>query len=240
MIRQDSFAPLEWYHLYSRGIDKRIVFGNQGDFERFLKLLYLGNDTKEINLELLKKIPYRDIFTLPRTPIVAMGAHCLMDNHPHLLVQEKIEGGITKFMRKIGTAYTMYFNTKYSRIGNLMVKPFRSKHISEDGYFHRVAQYIHLNPAEIFEPGWKQGIVNNPAQLEKKLLEYKYSSLPDYFGKEKRPEHTILDAEAFGLIKENLPPLAHVLKEAQLYYQEIESSLAVKPRGRPKKVSPFN
>ena len=106
-IRRVPFVPGEWYHLYSRGIDKRTVFDDKKDFERFLKLLYLGNDVQDVNIELLKDVPYQEIFTLPRTPLIAIRAYCLMNNHPHLLVQEKTEGGITKFMRKIGTAYTM-------------------------------------------------------------------------------------------------------------------------------------
>jgi len=232
-IRRIPFVPGEWYHLYSRGIDKRTVFDDKKDFERFLKLLYLGNDVQDVNIELLKDVPYQEIFTLPRTPLIAVGAYCLMNNHPHLLVQEKTEGGITKFMRKIGTAYTMYFNMKYDRIGNLMVKPFRSKHVSEDYYFRKVAQYIHLNPAEIFESRWKEGVVSNPTQLEQKLLEYPYSSLPDYFGTETRPERTILDLEAFDLIGHSLLPLTEILNEAISYYQEVDSSFAAKPRGRP-------
>lgn len=234
-FRRVPFVQGEWYHLFSRGIDQRTIFENSGDFKRFLKLLYLGNDHKEVNLELLKNIPYTEIFSLPRNkPLVAVGGYCLMGNHPHLLVQEKTDGGITKFMHKIGTAYTSYFNKKYDRIGNLMVKPFRSKHISDDRYLKRVAQYIHLNPAEVFEKDWKKGILQSPSALEKNLLTYPYSSLQDYFGREIRPERSILDDDAFQFFRNDIPSLAEVLKETRLYYQEIEGSFLPKPRGRPK------
>ena len=235
-FRRTPFVQGEWYHLYSRGIDKRVVFETPSDFQRFTKLLYLGNDHKEINLEFLKDVPYAEIFSLPREKqLVAIGGYCLMRNHPHLLVQEKTDGGITKFMHKIGTAYTSYFNRKYDRIGNLMVKPFRSKHISDDRYLKRVTQYIHLNPAELFEKDWKRGALKNSKSLENNLLTYSYSSLPDYFEEKPRPERSILDDEACKLIGSGLPSLAEVLKETHLYYREIEGSFLHKPRGRPRK-----
>ena len=235
MLRRVSLAPLEWYHIYTRGIDKRVVFQDDADFYRFKKLLYLGNDTAPINLELLKELSYREVFVRERKEqLVSIGAYCLMTNHPHLLVQQRVENGITRFMRKIGTAYTMYFNKKYDRIGNLMVKPFRSKHISDDLYFRKVAQYIHLNPAEIFESEWKSGKVRDVQKLKDKLLKYGHSSLYDYTNDDIRPERAILDPDAFNLISSGLPALEKVLEEAHAYYQEVASDFDPKPRGRPK------
>jgi len=235
MLRRVSLAPLEWYHIYTRGIDKRVVFQDDADFYRFKKLLYLGNDTAPINLELLKELSYREVFVRERKEqLVSIGAYCLMTNHPHLLVQQRVENGITRFMRKIGTAYTMYFNKKYDRIGNLMVKPFRSKHISDDLYFRKVAQYIHLNPAEIFEHGWKVGKVSDIEKLKHQMLGYKHSSLYDYLNNTIRPERAILDPDAFTLISDGMPPFEEVLKEAHIYYKEIEATFDPKPRGRPK------
>ena len=238
--RRIPFAPDEWYHLYGRGIDGRDIFIDERDFRRFQALLYLANNVEPVNFELLKNKPYEDIFTLPRRQnIVAVGAYCLMKNHPHLILQEVKEGGTTNFMRKLGTAYTMYFDKKYDRIGNLMVKPLRSKHIGDDRYLCRVVQYVHLNPAELFEPGWKEGKVIDTAALERRLCDYTFSSSPDYFGKE-RPERAILDKEVYNLLRDDLPKIRDTIMEAALYHAEIEDSLTPRPRGRPKKVTPFN
>ncbi len=237
--RRTPFAPDEWYHIYSQGIDKRDIFLDKGDFQRFQALLYLANNVEPVNFELIKvnKVPHKAIFTLPRTEtLVAVGAYCLMKNHPHIVVQEKKEGGTTAFMRKLGTAYTMYFDRKYGRIGNLMVKPFRSKHIDDDRYLRRVVQYVHLNPAEVFEQGWKKGKVHNLQALERRLLGYTFSSLPDYFGN-KRPERQILDKEAYDLLRDSLPKFRDVLKEAMAYYDEIESEFIFRFRGRSKQRS---
>ena len=153
---------------------------------------------------------------------MAIGAYCLMPNHFHLLIKEIAEGGITKFMHRVGTSYTMYFNVKRERVGNLFVKPFRSKHVAGDIYFRRVAQYIHLNPVELFEPQWKTGVVSNGDVLERRLKKYPYSSLPEYSGA-KRLESTILDQESVELLKEDAPPLNELIPEMAAYYAELES-----------------
>jgi len=230
--RRDPFAPEEHYHIYSRGIDKRVVFTDLFDFERFKKLLYLANDdTKALDLELLREIPYRDIFSIPRSrPLVGIVAYCLMNNHPHIVMKEIIEGGITRFMHKIGTAYTAYFNKKHDRIGNLMVKPFRSKHIDTDAYLRRCIQYVHFNPAELFEQEWKAGIVQDIRLLEEKLMTYPHSSLADYFGDAIRPERALLDAGLLEMMRYDLPPLSSVLHDATKYYNEINADFEPKKR----------
>lgn len=144
-----------------------------------------------------------------------------MPNHPHLLLRENIEGGISKFVHKVFTGYTMYFNIKRKRVGNLFVTPFRSKHITNDRYLKRIAQYIHLNPVEIFEPSWKRSGAKNLQSLEKELSAYPYSSLQDYFDKSKtRPERQLLDPKTMELLGESLP-LSEVLNDAGAYYQEL-------------------
>ena len=237
VYRQEIFGIDEFYHVFSRGIDKRNVYMDERDFERFEKLLYLANDEQSpVNLELLKHLTPKEIFSLPRKkPLVAIGAYCLMDNHPHIVMQEKSDGGISKFMQKVGTGYTSYFNRKYDRIGNLMVKPFRAKHISDDAYLRRVVQYVHLNPAEILEPNWKQGEVGSIETLERRLMAYTHSSLPDYFAtahSAPRFQKAILDEDVYNMISSDFPSLKSVLKEAAIYYSVTEKSFEPKPRGR--------
>ena len=159
---------------------------------------------------------------LPRqSPIVSIGAYCLMKNHYHILIQEIVEGGITKFMQKLGTGYAMYFNQKHDRIGNLFLKPFRSKHINTDAYLRKVTQYIHLNPCEMFEAGFKEGKVRNLHSLLKKLEEYPFSSLQDYLGR-KRPENEILDPTAIKLLRQSRLALNSTIGDALEYYRELE------------------
>jgi len=220
-FRRSLFAPDEWYHCYSRGVDKRKTFEEPRDYERFAQSLYLCNSESPLHRDDLPSKQDETIFNIPRgSTLVAIGTYCLMPNHFHLLIQEKIDGGITRFMQKLGTAYTMYFNIKNDRVGGLFVKPFRSKHVSEDRYFAYVAQYIHLNPIELFSPRWKSGEVRPLVVLDKQLRGYPYSSLPEYVGSS-RPQETILDVEAFNLLRNKLPPLQEIISEAAAYYQEL-------------------
>src|SRR3989338_8093959 len=152
------FAVEEWYHCYSRGIDKRTVFKDASGYKRFVELLFLANSRKTLHRSDITHTDHRALFSLDRDePLVSIGAYALMPNHFHLLIKETREAGISSFMRKLGTAYTMYFNIKYERSGGLFTRPFRARHIADDRYFQHVVSYIHLNPAELFERGWKEG-----------------------------------------------------------------------------------
>lgn len=236
--RRDPFAVDEWYHCFTRGIDKRVTFASEDDCNRFIQLLYLANDTKPINRNNFDHRAHKDILLLPKNqPIVSIGGYCLMKNHYHLLLREIVENGISQFMQKVGTGYSMYFNAKNQRIGNVFVKPFRSKHVADDIYLRHVLQYIHLNPAEIIEPGWKKGIVEDMRGLERQLTEYPFSSLSDYHGSE-RPERAILDFAAFDLLSDGLPKLSKVLKGAADYYMDIDRVL--NPRGVASRITEGN
>lgn len=190
------------------------------DYNRFLEALFLSNDVKPVERSNLYHPSHSDFFELKRQhPIVAVGAYSLMPNHFHILLQELTEGGITSFMRKLGTSFAMYFNIKYEHVGNVFIKPFRSKHITDDRYLKQVAQYIHFNAAEIFEPEWKSGKIQNMQNLERQLKTYQYSSLFDYSGG-KRPESKILNQKTKKLLKKTRS-LESVIHEAAVYYANL-------------------
>jgi hypothetical protein len=220
--RHIPFAPGEWFHCYTRGVESRTVFEAAGDYRRFMESLYLCNSSAPARRDDLERKSPIDLFQYPRIEtLVDVGAYCLMPNHFHLLLRATSDNGLTKFMQKLGTAYSMYFNIKNERVGGLFITPFRSKHVPGDSYFKRVTQYIHANPIELFEPAWKTGAARRRlAVIEKRLKRYPHSSLPDYLGV-KRPERAILSDEAFKLIAAGLPRLSTLLEETALYYQEI-------------------
>lgn len=184
MSRNISFAPKEYYHIYNRGTEKRTVFENKSDYERFLSLLFFCNDSKKsTHLQrqgstLTRLSPNKDGDT--REKIIDLCAYCLMPNHFHLIVREKIDGGISKFMQRIMTGYTMYFNKKYERNGALFQGRFKAKHITDDRYLKYLISYIHLNPIAIQNPQWKENGINNKSQAKKFLDQYLYSSFTDY------------------------------------------------------------
>lgn len=221
MARNLRFGVDERYHCYSRGIDKRTVFIDEHDATRFVELLYLANDIASLRREDIRLENH--VFSHSRKePVVAVEAYVLMPNHYHLILREIVEGGISTFMQKLGTAYTMYFNAKYQRSGNLFVKPFRAKYVADDRYFQHLVRYIHLNPAELFEHFFKEGRVLDTGALEQSLLEYKYSSLIDYLGMQ-RPERALLDTEGFEVVQSI--SLQKLLQNATEYYAEFSEQL---------------
>jgi putative transposase len=141
-----------------------------------------------------------------------------MPNHYHFVVKEVVEGGISKYMQKLGTGYTMYFNTRYCRTGSLFTRPFRARHIKDDEYLQKVVGYVHMNPAELIEPGWKHGWVKNIKKLKEELTDYPNSSLKDYI-KQSSPTRRIIGNEIFDVYQST--PISKMLDDAHEYYKTI-------------------
>lgn len=187
-----SFAPGEFYHTYNRGTEKRKIFLNKNDYRRFLLLLYHCNDNKNVVLRLENKNFDSDS---QKEKIVDICAYCLMLNHFHLLLHEKIEGGISRFMQKLSIGYTMYFNKRHERNGVLFQGKFKSSHADEDEYLKCLLSYIHLNPVKLIDPRWKENGISDHNRAREYLRDYPYSSYPDYLGVDRR-EGVIITKEA--------------------------------------------
>lgn len=195
MTRTFSFALGEFYHLYNRGTDKRNVFTSRFDRDRFLALLYLANQDGAVDLKLQGQTLSEVIQERTGAPLVEIVAYCLMPNHFHLLIRELEEGGISKFMQKLTTGYTMYFNKRHDRSGALFQGTFKATHVADDRYLRYLISYIHLNPIKLIEPKWKETGITDKAHAERYLETYMLSSYLDYLGK-KRLEGMILAREA--------------------------------------------
>lgn len=220
-LRPVSFAEGEWYHCYSRGVEKKNTFSTPKDYARFIETMYLTNSVKSAHRSDFYLRSHGDILsTKLDKPLVSIGAWCLMPNHFHILLKETKRGGISKYMQKLGTAYTMYFNKKNSHIGGVFVKPFRAKHISDDQYLRKVSEYIHMNPADIVSPGWRDGGSGNKKHLVSKLLDYPYSSLLDYETRQ-RPEASLLSQDARELIGTSHKGIEKVVDDAVEYFREL-------------------
>ncbi|HEY4483248.1 MAG TPA: transposase [Candidatus Paceibacterota bacterium] len=222
MNRKHIFAPDEFYHVYNRGVDKRTIFTDSLDKERFLKLLYLSNGDKPY---VVRDIDKARVYSFDRgQKLVAICVYALMDNHFHLLLRELADGGISKFMQKLTTAYTMYFNTKNQRSGALFQGVFRSKHVDEDEYLRHVASYIHMNPLDMHQPLWKEGGITNKKAAAGFLEGYRYHSLPDYLNKD-RVEKIILDLDQFPKYYQDSKEMLEDIDDWIDLVSEIEKSL---------------
>ena len=194
MERKVKFVPGEYYHLYSRGVEKRKIFLNTKDYERFMALLYIMNQPEPFHFtNFLKKNEIGEIFNeSKKKSLVFVLGYTLMPNHFYILVYENEEGGISKFMSRLLTAYSMYFNTKYERSGTLLTHPFRSQHISNKAQYLWIFSYIHLNPIGIINKDFKINGIGNKNTAKEFLKSYKYSSYHEYGGIN-RLESKILD-----------------------------------------------
>jgi len=182
MARTIQFAPGEFYHVYNRGTEKRDIFIDSIDFDRFLTILYLANQTAPADLKLQGRTLYK---VEPRQGevLVDLAAYCLMPNHLHLLIRERSDNGISKFMQKVTTGYTMYFNKRYERTGGLFQGTFKATHVDNDRYLRYLVSYIHLNPVKLIDPKWKENGITDRMRAETYLENYAYSSYLDFLSK---------------------------------------------------------
>lgn len=139
---EKTYAEDSFYHVFNRGVEKRNIFIEDIDYKYFLHLFerYLNNEKK------LDKY-YREAPSYSEN--IELVAYCLMPNHFHMLVYQKDKDAMQKFMRSIGTAYSMYFNKKYKRVGNLFQDRYKAVLINDNSYFAHISRYIHLNPLDI-------------------------------------------------------------------------------------------
>jgi putative transposase len=186
-MRKIQFAQKEFYHLYNRGVDKRIIFYDKEDHDRFRAYLYLLNDTEKMRVSnFFSKSQIETIFDNARgDQLVAIGAYCLMPNHFHILATPLVDNGISKFMQRLQTAYTMFFNEKRKREGVLFQGTFKAKHASTDDYLKYLFAYIHLNPAQLFSKDWEGSSKEEIENYFSKVEGYEYSSIGEYLSDRK-------------------------------------------------------
>ncbi len=184
-MRKELFTTGEFYHVYNRGVDKRIIFMDERDHERFLMGLYLFNDAKIRDYDMTEfKIRSLASWRDDRECLVELMHLCLMSNHFHLFMRQKVDGGTTAFMHKLSTGYSKYFNKKHERTGRLFEGTFKAKPVEKDDYFSHLGVYIPLNPLDLWRPGWKDSGIPKEHIKEAKdfLVRYPWSSYRDYFG----------------------------------------------------------
>ncbi|HUC88630.1 MAG TPA: transposase [Candidatus Paceibacterota bacterium] len=196
-IRKTSFVQGEYYHIYNRGNSKQKIFHDKFDYIRFINLLYISNTKENFNLFDLNRVSNFNIYETDRkNNLVSIGAYCLMPNHFHILITQTEEKGISKFMQKLTTAYSMYYNKKYERTGGLFEGKFKSEHANNDRYLKYLFSYIHLNPIKLIQKDWKEKGIKDKKKSIEYLNGYQYSSFIDYLGIN-RIQNKILNQKSF-------------------------------------------
>lgn len=137
------------YHVFARGIERREIFSDNRDRDRFLALA-------------------GDILTETGTPVHAFA---LLPNHFHLLVHRH-QTSLSTVMRRLLTAYAVYFNRRHERVGHLFQNRYRAIICQEDRYYLELIRYIHLNPI-------RAGAVTSLTLLD----DYRYSGHSQLMGR---------------------------------------------------------
>ncbi len=166
------YAEGNYYHVYNRGVNTELIFIDDLDYRYFLSLFKQRLCREQARDKTRRPIAhfYTD---------VELVGYCLMPNHYHLLLYLKEKSGIESLMRSVMTAYSGYFNKKYSRRGKLFQNHFLASRITSDEYLLHVSRYIHLNALDV----------------GREATEYPYSSVR-YFSGERfaewvHPEHIV-------------------------------------------------
>jgi putative transposase len=198
-IRPTPFVTGEYYHLYNRGNSKQVIFNDEQDHLYFINLLMIVNSKQRVKSGVNKSVD-------PEEKVISIGAYCLMPNHFHILVKQEKDGGITVFMQKLLTGYSMYYNKKYARTGSLFEGKFKSKYAGIDTYLKYLFSYIHLNPLKIIDKNWKIEVLHAKRFDFEFLLKYPYSSFSEYYTR----GYELVNREAFP---DYFPNKASFLKE---------------------------
>lgn len=135
-----------YYHLYNRGAGNQKIFLDSSDKRKFLSLIERYVTSRDERDDSEKLYPEYE---------VEINAYCLMGNHFHLLIYQSGDRyALSRLMRSVSTAYSMYFNKKYKRHGHVFQSVFKASRISDDSYLAHITRYIHMNPRTYMTYRW--------------------------------------------------------------------------------------
>lgn len=140
-----AFCNRGVYHIYNRGVDKRTVFSDEFDIERFLQSMEEFNTVDPIGSIYQQSFVKAHQLRRPTSKLVCLVAYCLNPNHYHLLLKQKVDGGISEFIKRLSGGYTRYFNDRHKRSGVLFQGRFKSVYINSNEYLLHLSAYVNLN-----------------------------------------------------------------------------------------------
>ena len=174
-MRKIKFTNETFYHVYNRGVDKRKIFNNQQDVQRFLDCM------DEFNTTSLAGSLYENSFISEEWKakrklkrLVNIVAFCLNPNHFHFILEQVAENGISQFMKRLSGGYAWYFNNRYKRNGALFQGPFKAKIVDSNEYLLHLSAYVNLNfkvhqlgdqVAKLAKSSWDEYLTNQGIRI---------------------------------------------------------------------------
>ena len=177
-----------WYHVTTRGTERKVVYTDDACRLHFLELLEEGVERFGVKVH----------------------AYVLMPNHTHLVV-ETPGGNLSAAMQWMNGSYSMWFNRRGKRVGPLLQGRFKAVLFEGKTEAWEVTRYVHLNPVRVKGVGLDKGRTKAEAlglravppevlaQRRAVLRQYRWNSYPYYAGWRSGPKWlTVQDVLAGG------------------------------------------
>jgi len=235
-MRVEPFTVGDFVHVFNQGNRKMPIFRDVNDKWRFLKILRFLND-QYIPSHPFAEIKKQSMFDVDKVdklnplagrsfdwpkhwpahkPLVKILSYKEKENHFHLLLKEIIKGDISKFMKRLGDAYTKFFNTKYEEVGKVFRGSYRGRTPKEDiKNLHYLDAYIQVFNSFEEYPG---GIERASKEFDKAFefaLNDPFCSLGEAFGK-----------RSFDIIDRDI--LAEAFPNLEIYKEFVKDALLVR------------
>ncbi|MBI5138868.1 MAG: transposase [Candidatus Vogelbacteria bacterium] len=185
-MRNLDFVEGEYYHIYNRGTDKRSIVEDAYDSNRFVQCL------KELNVKDPIGSMFENSFRNKDTssePLVDIVCYCLNPNHYHLLLSPHVENGIEKFMHRLGTAHTKYYNNRHKRNGVLFQGKFKAVYVADNDYLLHVSSYVNINDrvhqlgssaSKLVRSSWDEYVLNKTGFCVKDVVLGQFKNPNEY------------------------------------------------------------
>ncbi|MBQ8299626.1 MAG: transposase [Clostridia bacterium] len=148
-----------FYHVMVQGINKEHIFKDEKWIEKYKKFMQEKLEESEVTIL----------------------AYCVMINHVHLLIHSDSSANLSKYMQKLNSAYSKFYNVVNERIGYVFRDRFRSQEICSERQLYTCLKYIHNNPVK--------------ANIVSFMYEYPYSSYNEFVN-----EKDIITKESIKLL----------------------------------------
>ncbi len=186
-MRKIQFENGGYYHVYNRGVDKRKIFLDVRDIKRFFQSMKEFNTIDPIGSIYVNSFRKQKITGAKKDNLINFICYCLNQNHFHFILQQVNDKGIERFMHKLGSGYSTYFNKKYKRSGVLFQGAYKAKHIDSDAYLLHASAYVNLNHRIkgkqnlLSQSSWDEYVMANQGNFcNKDVILNQFSSISRY------------------------------------------------------------
>lgn len=190
-MRKIKFETEKYYHIYNRGTDKRVIFLDQKDLQRFFQSMTVFNIVEPIGgidrSQLKKNQPGK--LKLSNYKLVSFICYCLNPNHYHFMIKQLVDKGIERFMHRLGVGYSKYFNQKHKRDGGLFQGTYKAILIDSDDYLLHLSAYINLNHKVhqypqlrnlVSQSSWSEYLNRSDSYCDKDIVLNQFSTASEY------------------------------------------------------------